>query len=176
MSPKLRTVPVPLKATLCMDGLLLPLLTLLESGVEGNFFDHQLAVQAGVKLELLEDLITAVALNASLLAKVTDKTSTVTLILSGNHHVTINFHFNDAPDTPLVLGHTWLVHHNPHISWSAGRIIGWSESCNSVCLQSALSPIDGNRSPSVAPEPPNLSNVLPQYLDLRAVSLHPRLQ
>lgn len=70
----------------------------------------------------------------------------------------------------LVLGHPWLVRHNPHIVWSAGRII--------VCLQYALSPVDSSH--SVATEPPDLSNVPPQYLDLwevfckaRALSLPP---
>lgn len=108
-----------------MDGQLLLLLTLLDSGAEGNFLDHQLAVPAGVELELLEDPITALALNGSLLAKVTHKTSPVTLIQSGNHQETITFHVMDAPDTPLVLGHPRLVQHNPHIDWSAGR--NWLE-------------------------------------------------
>lgn len=88
MSLKLRTVPAPLKsrlqiqAPLCMDGLLLPLLALLDSGMEGNFLDHQPAVKAGGELELLEDPITALALNGSLQAKETHKTSPVTLIPS----------------------------------------------------------------------------------------------
>ena len=44
MSPKLKTVPTPLKsrlqiqATLCVERLLLPLIALHDSGVEGNFF------------------------------------------------------------------------------------------------------------------------------------------
>ena len=172
MSLKLRTVLAPLKswlqiqASFCTDGLLLLLLELLDSEEEGNFLDHQLAVHAGVELELLEDPITAFALNGSLLAEVTHKTSPVTLILSGNYHETITFHVIDAPDTPLVLGHPWLVRRNPHIDWSAWRIIGWSNFCHSVCLQSALSPVDGNSSPSVAPAPPALSNVPPQSMSL----------
>ena len=90
------------------------------------------------------------------------------LILSGNHHETITFHV--IRDIPLVLGHPWFVRHNPHIEWSAERIIGWSNFCHSVRLQSALSPGDGNSSPSVAPEPPSLSYVPPQYLDLWEVA------
>lgn len=50
------------------------------------FLDHQLAVQAEVELELLEDTITALALNGNLLA---NGTSHVTLVLYGNHHETI---------------------------------------------------------------------------------------
>lgn len=125
-----------------MDRLLLQLLALLDSGAEGNFLDHQPAVKAGRELELLEDPITALALNGSLLAKETHKTSPVTLILSGNYYETITFHLIDAPDTPLVLGHAWLVRHYPHMDCSAGRIIGWSKSCHSVCLQYDLSPVD----------------------------------
>ncbi|XP_036951279.1 uncharacterized protein LOC119018048 isoform X1 [Acanthopagrus latus] len=52
-----------------MDEPLLPLLALLDSGAECDSLDHQHFVQTGVKLELLEDLITALALNGSLLAK-----------------------------------------------------------------------------------------------------------
>ena len=69
-----------------MDEPLLPLLALLDSGAECDSLDHQHFVQTGVKLELLEDLITALALNGSLLAKVAHKTCPVTLILSRNHH------------------------------------------------------------------------------------------
>lgn len=47
-----------------------------------------------------------------------------------------------APKTLLVLcffSHGWP---NPHIDWSAQKIVGWSLYCHSVCLQSACNHCD----------------------------------
>ena len=71
-----------------------------------------------------------------------------------------------APAAPLVLGRPWLNLHDPHISWSTGRILGWSKTCHATCLRSAPSPPSAAR-PS--PPAPNLSGVPSAYHDLARV-------
>lgn len=108
----------------------------------------------------------AFALDGRLLAKVAHKTS-LSMILSGNHHKTIVFSVVSAPRTPLILGFPWLKLHNLHLDWSSGRIFAWSSHCHAVCLQSAFSPAGAARDTS--PVPPDLSNVLDAYHDLSEV-------
>ncbi|XP_064879551.1 eukaryotic initiation factor 4A-I isoform X2 [Oncorhynchus nerka] len=38
----------------------------------------------------------------------------------------------------VVLGFSWLQRHNPSIDWATGAIVGWSLSCHTHCLKSAL--------------------------------------
>ncbi len=88
------------------------------------------------------------------------------LVTSGNHIETIHFLLTDTPVTPVVLGHPWLVLHNPHFNWSQNSILSWSEGCHAACLLSAC--------PSVScsvfqDEHMDLSNVPSEYRDLKGV-------
>lgn len=168
-----------LDAKLCWKQLSLPLLALLDSGADESFMDTTLAAQAGITSEPLDVPLKANALNGHLLAHVTHRTKPVPLILSGNHREYIQFHLISSPSAPIVLGHPWLRKHNPHIDWSAGKLISWSPFCHSTCLQSALAPGEATVSPPTL-EPPDLSAVPAVYHDLgevfskqRALSLPP---
>ena len=47
------------------------------------------------------------------------------------HTERITFLLVDSPVYPLVLGHTWLVQHNPHIKWGGvWPILQWALRCN----------------------------------------------
>lgn len=41
----------------------------------------------------------------------------------------------------MVLGHTWLVNHNPHIDWALNSVLAWSPIYLSQCLGPAFSPV-----------------------------------
>ena len=71
-----------------------------------------------------------------------------------------------ATTAPLVLGRPWLDKQDPHVSWSTGRILGWSLACHANCLRSASSPPSGAK-PS--PSPPVLTGIPPAYHDLAPV-------
>ncbi len=77
----------------------------------------------------------------TLLTKITRVTQCVTLILSGNHNEEIQFFLIHSPSAPVVLGHTWLVKHNPHIDWAHKSILAWSPFCLAQCLGAAFSPV-----------------------------------
>lgn len=167
-----------LAATISYKTLTLPLLALIDSGAEENFLDQQVADQAGIKLEALDSPVTTLALDGRLLAQVTHRSEPVTLILSGNHREVIHFNILSAPTTPLILGHPWLVKHNPIINWKEGRVSSWSNNCHANCLLSALTPAEGDIPPDQ--ELPDLSGVPEVYHDLfevfsksKALSLPP---
>uniref|UniRef100_A0A9J7YQW1 Gypsy retrotransposon integrase-like protein 1 n=1 Tax=Cyprinus carpio carpio TaxID=630221 RepID=A0A9J7YQW1_CYPCA len=75
--------------------------------------------------------------------------------------------FFSLPLPPIVLGHPWLIQHNPHIDWVKGSIHSWSLACHVNCLVSAVSPVSSV--PLFQEEPDDLSGVPEEYHDLRAV-------
>lgn len=95
---------------------------------------------------------------------VTHQTCPVLLFISGNHQEQIRFHLISSPHAPVILGQPWLRLHNPHLNWSAGKVVSWSSYCHSTYLQSALAPSEGTISPSVK-ETPDLSNIPSEYHD-----------
>lgn len=107
------------------------------------------------------------ALDGGELTTIRRTTCLVSLIVSGNHQETIFLFIFQSPFTPVVLGHPWLVLHNPQIDWVKGGIHLWKLSCHSNCLVSAVSPVT---SVSVFQEEPgDLSGVPEEYHDLRSV-------
>ncbi len=94
----------------------------------------------------LDSAIKVCALDGKLLAQVSQQTEPLLLILSGNHRECLQFFFFiiSSPQTPtLVLGHPWLKLHNPHIDWSAGKILSWSSlslSVPAVCPSTGRGP------------------------------------
>lgn len=108
---------------LCLDNGALSLFALILSGVE-DFLDQELAVQAGLQLEELEKPISAHALDACLLAKVTYRASPLSILMSCNHHETIVFSVISASRKPLIFGFPWLRLHNPQMT---GPLVQWVE-------------------------------------------------
>lgn len=159
-----------LSATLCHQLQRHTLQALVDSGAEGNFLDQQVAELAGIPTEPLDTPRDALTVDDRVLAHVTQRTVPVTLVLSGNHSETTQFLLISSAKTPLILGFPWLAQHNPHIDWSQGRITNWSVKCHELCLQSALSPVDGAPAPPIpSPESPDLSDVPKAYHDLAEV-------
>ena len=140
---------------------------LVDSGAEESFIDAGFVAQWELPTVELKNPLVANALNGLKLANVTQVTTPVSLSLSGNHHEQLIFYVIDSPQAPVVLGHPWLVKHNPHIDWVGRCIMGWSPFCHSHCLlhaQTLLSP--ASESPE---EFPDLSGVPPDYMDLKPV-------
>lgn len=145
---------------------------LIDSGAEGSFVDEAWAREQGIPLIELKDSTPVYALDGSILARVRCATVPVSLTVSGNHRETISFLIFHSPYTPIVLGHPWLVEHNPQINWSIGSILSWNLSCHMKCLVSAFPVVS---SVSVFQEEPgDLFGVPEEYHDLRAVFSHSR--
>ncbi len=154
-------------ASVRVGGAAFRISALIDSGAEGDFMDFELATRLGISSVALTEPISAKTLCGTLLTKITRVTQCVTLILSGNHAEEIQFFLIHSPSAPVVLGHTWLVKHNPHIDWAHKSILAWSPFCLAQCLGAAFSPVV---SCSVLQEEPvSLADVPEAYHDLRAV-------
>ena len=138
--------------------------TLIDSGADESFIDHQLAVEANIPLIALAQPIPAFALDGHKLGTITQQTQLLKMTLSGNHVEDIRFLVLPSPGTPLILGRPWLELHVPHVDYGRGRILSWSTTCYARCLRAATYSTSG--SPSDTPSPPDLSTVPSVYHDL----------
>ncbi|KAL0149320.1 hypothetical protein M9458_055358, partial [Cirrhinus mrigala] len=139
---------------------------LLDSGAEGNFMDFSFARHNHVPLLPLTSSIAVHALNGQTLPTITTITEPITLTVSGNHRESISFYILDSPHALVVLGHPWLIKHNPRIDWQLRSVSEWSIKCHESCLVSACPSV----SESVLQEKAaDLCNVPAEYLDLKEV-------
>ncbi len=129
------------QASLLVKGAVYQVGALIDSGAEGNFMDSGLARRLGLPSVALADPILARTLCGTLLTRITHATKFVTLTLSGNHAEEIRFLLIHSPTAPVVLGHSWLAKHNPHIDWALNSVLGWSSFCLAQCLGAAFSPV-----------------------------------
>ncbi len=156
-----------LPAVLQSEGVTHTVAALVDSGAEGDFMDIELARRWGIPIFPLAESISAKTLCGTPLTRITAVTGLVHLITSGNHTEEIRFLLIHSPSAPIVLGHTWLIKHNPFIDWAHHTVLEWSPLCLSQCLVSASSPV---MSVSVLQgEPVDLTKVPVAYHDLRAV-------
>ncbi len=159
--------PTTLPAVLQSEGITHTVAALIDSGAGGDFMDIELAREWGIPVSPLAEPISAKTLCGTPLTKITAITGLVHLTISGNHTEEIRFLLIHSPSAPVVLGHSWLIKHNPCIDWAHHTVLEWSPFCLSQCLVSASSPV---MSVSVLQgEPVDLANVPEAYHDLRAV-------
>ena len=143
------------------------LATFIDSGADVSLIDEELARQLDLRKVPLPHPVPASALDGHLLGTVTHQTTPISMLLSGTHQETIQFHILRSPNLPLILGYPWLRRHNPHIDWSTGSIMGWSPSCQQVCLRPAVASTPPAISSSCSTS--DLSMVPPDYHDFREV-------
>ena len=90
--------PVPnclrtlLDATLLSLGHPLSVSAMVDSGADENFIESGFASQVGIALEQLPSPLDANALDGRHLARITHRTKPLELIVSRNHHETLQFH------------------------------------------------------------------------------------
>ncbi|KAJ7998708.1 hypothetical protein DPEC_G00207680 [Dallia pectoralis] len=109
---------------------------LVDSGAAGSFVDIGLAEELGVELIPIEPPLQVNALNGEPMGSgyITHRTEGIQLKVGAIHSETMSLFVITAPHEPLVLGHPWLVQHDPVISWKSGNIVSWSQSCQNECL------------------------------------------
>ncbi|TWW62375.1 hypothetical protein D4764_04G0010220 [Takifugu flavidus] len=94
------------------------LATFIDSGADVSLIDKELSIQLGMDRVPLPHSVPASALDGHLLGTVTHQTTPIHMLLSGNHHETIQFHVLKSPHLPFILGYPWLRRHNPNIDWA----------------------------------------------------------
>ncbi|MGL5566538.1 MAG: retropepsin-like aspartic protease family protein, partial [Plesiomonas sp.] len=107
---------------------------LIDSGAEGNFLDRGLVSELEIPTIPLHQPIAVHALNGQTLPTITHSTTPMTLTISGNHIEITTFYITDSLHTPVVLGHPWLIQHQPRVDWGHNTVLGWSNQCHASCL------------------------------------------
>ncbi|KAL0188416.1 hypothetical protein M9458_015515, partial [Cirrhinus mrigala] len=140
--------------------------TFIDSGAAGNFIDQAYAAQLGVVTEVLSQPLNITAIDGRPLnsSPITHCTQDLTLII-GTHSETIKFYVTKITSPPIILGHPWLVTHDPFISWTSNRIVHWGATCQELCLRAKVGTCSGE---SEAPDVDNRA-IPVQYRDLAEV-------
>ena len=67
-------------------------------------------------MEISRPLV-ASSLNGQRIGRITKPTIPLRLLVSGNHQETISLLIIDTPHSLVILGHPWMVKHNPELDW-----------------------------------------------------------
>ncbi|KAI2663491.1 Transposon Tf2-6 polyprotein [Labeo rohita] len=116
----------------------------VDSGAAGNFIDQAYAAQMGIVIEALSQPLKVTAIDGRplTLSPITHRTQELTLIIE-NHSEAIQFYVTKIPSPAIILGHPWLVTHDPLISWTSRRIIHWGATCQELCLRARVGTCSG---------------------------------
>ncbi|KAL0186621.1 hypothetical protein M9458_018291, partial [Cirrhinus mrigala] len=138
----------------------------VDSGAAGNFIDQAYAAQLGIVNEALSQPLNVTALDGRPLSfsPITHRTQELTLVI-GSHSENIHLYVTKLPAPPIILGHPWLITHDPLISWTSNRIIHWGATCQELCLRAKVGTCSGeSEGPDV-----DLEAIPVQYRDLAEV-------
>ncbi|KAI2658603.1 Transposon Tf2-8 polyprotein [Labeo rohita] len=138
----------------------------VDSGAAGNFIDQAYAAQLGIEIEVLSQPLNITAINGRPLnfSPVTHRTKELHLLID-NHAEKIHFFITKITSPPIILGHPWLITHDPFISWTTNRIVHWGATCQELCLQAKAGTCSGE---SEVPDV-KLENIPVPYRDLAEV-------
>uniref|UniRef100_A0A3P9KG57 ribonuclease H n=1 Tax=Oryzias latipes TaxID=8090 RepID=A0A3P9KG57_ORYLA len=161
--PKFLYVPVKI----CNQSKILETKALIDSGAEHSLMDQSLVRELSLPVEVLDNAVNAAGLGGKQLSRITKRTGPVLVFTSGNHREYLHFFITQCPQTPLILGFSWLQKHNPCLDWGSSRVTNWSTFCMANCLQSAV-PHTKLPDPGSSKEI-DLSNIPTCYHDLRSV-------
>ncbi|KAI2655102.1 Transposon Tf2-9 polyprotein [Labeo rohita] len=98
----------------------------------------------GIVIEALSQPLKVTAIDGRplTLSPITHRTQELTLIIE-NHSEVIRFYVTKIPSPAIILGHPWLVTHDPLISWTSRRIIHWGATCQELCLRARVGTCSG---------------------------------
>ncbi|KAI2653262.1 Transposon Tf2-6 polyprotein [Labeo rohita] len=138
----------------------------VDSGAAGNFIDQEFAAQLGIETEVLSQPLTITAIDGRPLnfSPVSRRTKEIHLII-GNHTEKIQLYITKIISPPVILGHPWLITHDPFISWTNHKIVHWGATCQELCLRAPVGTCSGESEASDI----NLEEVPVPYRDLAEV-------
>ena len=114
----------------------------LDSGAVDCFIDSQWAKGLHMPIRSLPQARPIAALDGRPLGVglVSEMTDFISMSVD-SHSEKMRFSLVDSPTYPIVLGHSWLVRHQPRIRWGEGEqpIIQWGTECYGRCCPALLS-------------------------------------
>lgn len=98
--------------------------------------DHGPLERLGGAEEDLETLVPVIGLDGKPLGPgtITKRTQKITMQVGLLHKEDILFFIFESPHDQLVLGHPWLMTHNPSLNWRNGELESWGTDCFRQCL------------------------------------------
>ncbi|KAI2644866.1 Transposon Ty3-I Gag-Pol polyprotein [Labeo rohita] len=116
----------------------------VDSGAAGNFIDQAYAAQLGIETEVLSQPLNITAIDGRPLnfSPVTLRTKELHLQID-NHSEKIHLYITSITSLPIILGHPWLIKHDPFISWTTNRIVHWGATCQELCLRAEAGTCSG---------------------------------
>uniref|UniRef100_A0A8C6L1W0 ribonuclease H n=1 Tax=Nothobranchius furzeri TaxID=105023 RepID=A0A8C6L1W0_NOTFU len=163
--PRVSTFPVPHRTTLPVSLHLDQGPTRLEALLDTEcFIDQGLVTQLKIPLTTLDRPIPVTSVDGRPIMPypLTHRTQGLHMTID-QHLETLHFLVIQALATPFILGHSWFCRHEPHISWSASKVLAWGAGCQNH---------RGSPTPQTGATPPkdvDLTLVPPQYHDLAQV-------
>jgi transposase InsO family protein len=150
---------------------------LLDSGATSSFIDHQFCQEHSVPLQKKEkpENIYLIDGNKHSAGKVIYETKPLTLKIGHNHQETIKFNVSQFPETPVILGLSWLKKNNPDVDWVNHHINLASETISCHSRKSQRGPSLKIIQQELAIEPGTdqvAEEVLPENQENREFKLH----
>ncbi|KAI2661157.1 Transposon Tf2-6 polyprotein [Labeo rohita] len=125
-------------AVLISESNFFPVKALVDSGAADNFISSRCleALQIPKRKSTISYRITTIQGKALDARPINSCTHPLTLQIGCFHQESISFLILPEATVDILLGRPWLEQHNPHIRWSTGEILKWSNHCHHHCLSS----------------------------------------
>ncbi|KAI2666981.1 Transposon Tf2-6 polyprotein [Labeo rohita] len=133
----IHTIPL-IDAVLVSESTFFPVKALVDSGAADNFISSRCleALQIPKRKSTITYRITTIQGKALDARPINSCTYPLTLQIGCLHQESISFLILPEATVDILLGRPWLEEHNPHIRWSTGEILKWSNHCHHHCLSS----------------------------------------
>ncbi|KAI2653766.1 Transposon Tf2-6 polyprotein [Labeo rohita] len=116
---------------------------LIDSGSAGNFISGNLCRQLQLRTEALSRIYQIQPITGDITSRtrIHRKCESILLQIGLLHKEDIQFLVLEGATVDIILGHPWLVKHDPIISWGFGEILKWGEGCTTGCFPELPQPI-----------------------------------
>ena len=124
---------------------------LLDSGATGMFIDREFVKAKNLTTQQLPRPIPLYNINGTLNDASSVREEVDLLMHFSNHSEKSTFAVTSLGRVPLIVGHTWLVHHNPEINWSTGKVA--MTRCPEGCGLRRFHSLSATKHPERSPNP-----------------------
>ncbi len=110
--------------------------TLLDSGSAGNFIAGDLCRQLQLPTSITETAYEVQSITGKPLTRrhVRHSVGPLQLQIGQLHQEELHLLVLEGSTVDIILGHPWLVQHDPHLSWRTGEVLKWGKSCFPHCF------------------------------------------
>ena len=149
---------------------------LLDSGATGMFIDVEFAKAKNLTTRQLPRPIPIYNIDGTLNESGSDREEVDLIMRYGDHSERSTFAVTSLGRVPIIVGHTWLVQHNPEIDWTTGEVT--MSRCPNEC---GIKKLQANRTQRIrrrsqkTPTVPHPSNTLTSKRELPTILSHDNL-